>query len=671
MVGVMPALAQSGGPTSTQTEPDRAAAYYHYSLGHLYAELAGAYGNKGDFLNKAIENYKLAMKADPGASFLSEELSDLYIQAGRLREAVVEAEDALKKDPNDVNARKILARIYTRLIGDSQQKGINQDMLRRAIEQYKKIGEVEPDDVDNWIMLGRLYKVQQNSVEAEKAYKKALEVEPDNEDALIGLAMVYADLGDNQRASEVLKKVVDKRPTLRTLTALASSYEQLKEYDLAAQTYRRALEISPRSDIKRALAQTLLLAEKTDEALKVYKELIQEDPKDFQSQLRLSQIYRQQGQFGKAREALDQAKELVPDNLEIRYNEVSLLEAEGKIPEAISALNEILTSTEQKTYNSAERANRAVFLERLGLLYRSNEQYGEAVRVFRQLLELDPSLGARASAQISDTYRQAKDFVKAEQESEAAYKKYPDDRMVAIVRATVLADTGKGDQAVTIVRKLLKSSNDRETWLALAQIYDKTKDYAELGKAIDQAEKLSESDDEKVGVYFMRGAMYEKQKKYDEAEAEFRNVLKLDPKNASALNYLGYMLADRNVRLTEAHEMITKALEYEPNNGAYLDSLGWVLYRMDRLQEAEDYLLRAVQKVSHDPIVREHLGDVYFRQGKLKDAIAQWEISLKEWSTSPASEKDPEAVAKIQKKLESAKVRLAKEASAPVTPKQP
>src|SRR6185295_870452 len=108
----VPGLAQA-----PVTKSDKSAAYYHYSLGHLYAELAGAYANRSDYVTKAIENYRLAMKEDPGASFLSEELSDLYISSGKLREAMQEAEESLKQNPNDLNARRILGRIYTRKIG--------------------------------------------------------------------------------------------------------------------------------------------------------------------------------------------------------------------------------------------------------------------------------------------------------------------------------------------------------------------------------------------------------------------------------------------------------------------------------------------------------------------------------------------------------------------------
>ena len=83
------------------------------------------------------------------------------------------------------------------MIGDSQQGKVDENMLRKAIEQYTKIVEAEPKDIDTWLMLGRLQKIAQNSVEAEKAYKKVLEIDPDHEDALTGLAVVYADLGDS------------------------------------------------------------------------------------------------------------------------------------------------------------------------------------------------------------------------------------------------------------------------------------------------------------------------------------------------------------------------------------------------------------------------------------------------------------------------------------------
>ena len=155
------------------------------------------------------------------------------------------------------------------------------------------------------------------------------------------------------------------------------------------------------------------------------------------------------------------------------------------------------------------------------------------------------------------------------------------------------------------------------------------------------------------------------QKKFDASEAAFRQVLALNPTHAETLNYLGYMLADRSMRLEEAEKLISKALEIEPNNGAYLDSLGWVSFRMGKLDEAETLLRQALSRVSRDPTVHDHLGDVCFQKGRLKDAISQWEFSLREFGLGAKAENDPVEIAKIQKKLDRAKVRLAKEGSGP------
>ncbi len=656
------AFGQDNSPASKPVaSADKASSYYNYSLGHLYAELAGASGNR-ELFTKAVDSYRAAMKADPSATFIAEELSDLYIQSGRLREAVTEAEEALKQNPDDLNSRRLLARIYTRLIGDSQANRIDENMVKKAIEQYQKITAGDPKDVESWLMLGRLDKIAQNSTDALAAYKKVLELDPGNEDAMTGQAMVYTDLGDTKAAADLLRKVADKDPTPRSLTNLANVYEQLKDYSLAAEMLRRALEQQPgNSDLKHQLAQDMLFSDQVDDALKVYQDLIDEDPKDEAALLRISKIYQQKRDFAKAHEAADKAKELDPNNIEIQYNEVSLLASEGRTPEAVKALKAILDSTAKKTYSADERSNRVSLLDGLGGLYQKTEQYTAAVETYRQMAELDPDAAPRASAEVVETYRLAKDFPKAETEAEAASKKYPADRLVRSVHASLLADMGKTDEAVAETRKLLDGKNDRDTYINLAQIYDKGKNFSEMAKMLDAAEKLSTGNDDKEAVIFMRGAMYERMKNYTEAEEEFRKALAINPDNASALNYLGYMLADRGIRLEEARDLIAKAVERDPKNGAYLDSLGWVLFRLNKLPEAEAKLREALELMSRDPTVHDHLGDVYFHEGKIREAIAQWQSSLKEWQLSAPSDQDHSEVAKVQKKLDDAKVRLARE----------
>jgi tetratricopeptide (TPR) repeat protein len=631
----------------------------------MYADLASINGSP-EYIRKAIENYKLAIKDDPNTPMLSEELSELYIQTGRLREAQSDAEEALKINPNDVNAHRMLGRIFTRQIGDSQEHKIDEAMLKKSIEEYKKITELDPKDTDSWLMLGRLEKVAQNSVEAQNAYKKALEIDPDSEDALTGLAMVYADLGDNTSAADLLKRLATKNPTPRSLQALAAAYEQMHEYALAAETLKRTLELNPpnASELKRFMAVDLRRAKQYQAALKVYQDLVTEEPSDAESYLRMSNIYTELRDFTKAREAEDKARAIEPNNLDVRYNEVTILEQEGKIPEAIDRLKEILDTTAKKNYTKEERGNRIELLDMLWRLYRLNDQTELAVEAVRQIGELDHDKDAVVAAEIIDTYRLGKDLPKAQKEAEAALKKWPDDRTLHITHASLLADMGQNDAAAAEMKKLMDGKNDRDLYFQLAQlVYDRGRKFDDEAKALDSAEKLSVSKEEKQDVWFQRGAMYERMKKIDLAEAEFRKILEINPDSAPALNYLGYMLADRNIKLPEALTLITKALDLEPNSGAYLDSLGWVYFRMNRLPEAEENLRQALLRTPRDATVHDHMGDVLLRESKVKEAIAQWQMSLQEFEKSLPADVEPGDVAKVRSKLEGAKVRLAKEST--------
>ena len=125
---------------SRRTAPS---AYYDFAMAHLYAEMAGAYGNRGEYVNKAIDFYKQAIKADPSASYIAEELTEFYVQTGQLEKPLQEANDLLKANPANNDARKILARIYSRRIGDPDQGKVDQtdaEKRHRAVSEDHAAG---------------------------------------------------------------------------------------------------------------------------------------------------------------------------------------------------------------------------------------------------------------------------------------------------------------------------------------------------------------------------------------------------------------------------------------------------------------------------------------------------------------------------------------------------
>jgi tetratricopeptide (TPR) repeat protein len=192
-----PAPASDSKPANQTSarKPDRAAAYFHYSMAHIYEELVTVYG-RSDLANKAIEEYRQAIDADPGSAYLTSGLAELYAKTGRIRDAVLEAQDILKRDPKNLEAHKLLGRIYLRSLGDMQTGGQSggQNVLKLAIEQYEEIVKLDTDPgnlVDDHLLLGRLYRLNNDLQKAENEFKTAVKLQPDSEEAVTTLAYLY------------------------------------------------------------------------------------------------------------------------------------------------------------------------------------------------------------------------------------------------------------------------------------------------------------------------------------------------------------------------------------------------------------------------------------------------------------------------------------------------
>src|ERR1700740_892831 len=208
---------------------DRAAAYYHYALAHMYEEQVTVYG-RSDLANKSIEEYRLAIEADPSAEFLTAGLAELYLQTGRIRDAVLEAQDIIKRDPKNLEAHKLLGRIYLRSLGDMPGGNGSDNVLKLAIEQYEQIVKLEPDSVDDHLLLGRLYRLSSEMQKAEAELKTAVKLDPGSEEAVTTLAMLYTDEGDTSHALQVLSSVPDAARSAKLYAALGAAYEQRKDY---------------------------------------------------------------------------------------------------------------------------------------------------------------------------------------------------------------------------------------------------------------------------------------------------------------------------------------------------------------------------------------------------------------------------------------------------------
>ena len=665
--------APSFGQVSSGTTPPppkdkslRADAYYNFTIGHYY-EMQYEQTSQPEYASRAIEAYKRAYAVDPQSPTIGERLAEMYWKAQRIREAVSEANEVLKRDPNDLPTHRLLGRIYLRSLGDINGAAVQQDTVAKAIAEYAEVHRLDPSDEEASLWLARLYRLHNDPDKAEQVLNAMLKDDPGNEAAIEQLTQLLLDQNKADEAVKLLEGMNDHSSSPTLLDLLGDAYTQTHDYAKAEAAYRKAVELDP-SELShlRGLGQTLLSEEKYQDALAIYQKLTDLMPDDSDNYLRLAQIYRELNQFDKAEDSLAKARQYNPGSLEILYNQAMIYESQGRFEEAIRVLSDAVSGMKsQSSVVPQRRRSLAILYQQLGMLYRDVQNYQAAIYTFQELAHLGEEEDRRARPLIMETYRLAKDLPKALAAGREAIAKYPNDPSVRSTYALLLGENQQTEEAVKLLSSDLKgNAGDRETYLSLSQVYERGHRYVEAEQAARKAESYSADPHDNEIAWLLLGAIYERQKDFDKAEEEFKKVLDVNPRNAQVLNYYGYMLADRGVRLDEALGLIQRAVLLEPHNGAYLDSLGWVYFKLNKFDEAETTLCKAVEREPRDPTIRLHLGDVYAKQGRAEQAALEWEKSLAEWHRSLPADLESDKVAEVEKKLNQVKHRVAQKAPA-------
>ena len=655
--------------TSPAPVPDRAAAYYHDGLAHLYEEMAVNNG-RPDYASQAVEEYKLALNADPTSKYLQDGLADLYFKIGRIREAVTAAQDQVKKNPGDLAAHQLLGKVYLRSLNDMQGPQAN-EMLQLAIAEYEVISKLSPKDVDSHLLLGQLYGINHDTAKAEAQFKLAQSLDTNSEEAVLNMARLYTEQGEPQKAIEALTAVPEDDRSSRMNVALGNSYDQLKDYKRAAAAYRAANDDEPDNpDTQHALAAALLNDNQLPGALEVYEALAKADPNDAQSLIKISEIERRQGHYDQALETLNKAKAAgsSSNDLELSFQEAVTYDSLGKYDQAVSTLQEVINQTAHldHKYSDPEKSNRAIFLDRLAIVYNEQNKTSDAVATYKQMIDLGGDFVMRGYQGEIDSYRSAHQWKDALAASSELAKQFPKDPRVQLTYAMQLADAGDATQSLKIANAQLVGSldapkaDDRETLSNIAIIDLRLKRSADALTALNKADALAATPDQHFSVDLLRATVLDHDKSYAAAEAEYRKALAIDPNNATVLNDYGYMLADEGTRLVEALSMIKKAVQLDPQNGSFLDSLGWAYYKLGQYGPAEENLHQAIDRQPTDASIHDHLGEVYEKTGRLKLAVDQWERSMTEYAHSLPADADPTDVAKVKQKLDEARVKLAR-----------
>jgi tetratricopeptide (TPR) repeat protein len=667
---VPPQAVATNPASAAATEDDRSQAYYHLALASVYEDDAVSDG-RTDEINQAIEQYKLALNADPDSAELNNDLADLYFRVDRVHDAEATARGVLKTHPDDIDAHRLLGRIYLRQLGEGENGGASasssSNVLDQAIAEFQKIVALRPRSVEDHMVLGQLYTVKHQPEKAESEFKTAQAIEPESEEVVLNLARLYAESGDLQHAVKAIEAVPEDGRTPKMEFTLGALYDQLKQPKDAIAAYERSNDLEP-GDLQTmdALASTLLSNDQLDEALKQYQALAEADPENAEALVHIGEIERRQGKYEDALATLRKARKIDPTSLEAGFNEGMVLDILGRFDDAVQTYQEMVDATSHANgaYTDEEKNNRSIFLERLAALYLEQNKTDLAIASYQKMIDMGGSSALRGYQGQVDSYRGAHEFDKAIDISRKAVAANPKDPDLKLMLAGELADQDHPDEGLAMAKSLLEGATpdqQRGVWLAVAQMNIRLRRWKDAEDALDKAEPLATKTDDRTYLLFLRGEWAERQKHIDQAEQLFQKALDLDPENAMTLNYLGYMWADKGIKLPEALKMIRKAVEIEPMNGAYLDSLGWVYFKMGDYELAEDNLRQAVNRDQTDPTVHMHLGDLYEKTGRIRLAAAQWELSLDEFAKSSPADIEPGDVTIVQKKLESARMRLAKE----------
>jgi len=670
-------------PLSPADDAARGDAYYYFMMGHLDEQQYEATG-KSELATRAIDSYKKALDLAPNSTVIMERLAETRAKAQQLREAVEEARAVLKLDPDNVDAHRLLARIYVRTLGDQSASESQKENLTKAIDEFQAILKIQPDDAYSSLWLARLYRFENRHTDAEKVLRDVLRRDPGNGPALEQLSQLLIDEGRSQEAVKILSDAAGTSSSPEVYDLLGDAYAQAKDYPKSEEAYRKAAEEDPDDPGHlHGLANALMEQNKYAEALEQFTKLSEVEPGTSENYLRMAQLYRRLGKFDQAESSLLRAKQLSPGNLEVLYNEALLYEDQGRYEDAIKVLSDAIAGMKSQAASPSSSSGSgngapgvdnnpnalAILYEQLGHAYREEQNYSAAIKTYQDMALLGPEAQKRAQMLLIDTYRENRDLDRAIADTKKLLDASPNDPSLTVTLAMLYAEKSDTDTATKLLSGLLRGNDsDQEIYLNIAQAQERGKKYAEAEQSAAKAESLSVDDESKQSAWFLQGAIYERQKKFDLAEQEFRKVLDVNPNSASVLNYYGYMLADRGVRLAEATAMIQKAVTQEPSNGAYLDSLGWAYYKQNKLTEAEEALRKAVDREGHDPTILGHLGDVYAKMGQTDRAAQYWERALTEWQKAIPADYEPDRVNELDAQLKNLKRRTAQKTS-PDAPK--
>jgi tetratricopeptide (TPR) repeat protein len=504
-----------------------------------------------------------------------------------------------------------------------------------ASAAYERAERLDPKSAEIPAALAELYARMNRPADAIAAAERAVKANPSNPEANWILGTLYARMAETPGTREPERRTYAQRAIVNLEKASRNAHPgvpvMLGRLYLADRQYDKAIamllpfiaEEPEQVEAVALLAETYQASGRDDDAIALLEKSVEDSPELFST---LGQMYQDSGRWSDAARAFEGAVEERPQSLPLRTQWATALLNAGDPKRAREVLEEASVGN--------SRSSRALYL--LSEAQRRTRDYAAAEVTARRLIALD-SKALGGPRQLAQIFRDQGDPQK----------------IVALLEPIVTPRLRAADASD------LTSDTFRGVYFDLASAYEELRQFDKAIALLTQARGLSTADpavhirlarsqqeadkgDDAIrtlqaavakfpnesGVRLSLGSAFEREKRYNEAEAVFRQMIAADPKHADALNSLGYMFAERGQRLDEAVALLERALAIEPGNGAFLDSLGWAYYKQNRLELAEPPLREAAKQLPSVSVIQSHLGDVLNKGAQYKEAIEAWQLAL-------------------------------------------
>jgi tetratricopeptide (TPR) repeat protein len=499
-------------------------------------------------------------------------LAQAYASDGNPDRAIEEYKLTLLFDPNS-------ALVQTRLATEFVKKG----MLSAAMDMCKEAIKLDPKYLDAHLILAGLYSTSHETQAAVAEYDTVLKYDPKHEEAIVYKSQTLVEDGQIENGAAVLRYFVKKNPdSALALYYLGRAEQQLDHFKEAVSAFQSAMEQKPGFS-QAGLALGYLYEDKqmNAQAVKVYREIFDES-QDPAAASRLSTIYLKEEKYRQAIPFLEVVQAADPDDMNVQV--------------------------------------------KLGLVHMELKQYDKAIQTFRKILEKNPD-SDRIHYYLGSLYEEASRPEDAIAELKAIR---PESRLyadAALHAAYLLKQANRAPAAKEYIKTVIeKGQKTPSLYLFAASLEEEAKNFPGAIQLLKKG--VAEfPEDEKIR-YFL-GSLYDRQGDVDQGLMQMEAILKINPENVDALNYIGYTWTQRGVRLNDAEKYLKRAIRLRPENGYIQDSWGWYLFTCGRVQEAVKELEKAARLKPNESTILEHLGDAYRKSNLPAKALVQYADAVK------------------------------------------